>query len=152
MFSKNPRDPSCRAESSTIAREAYFLSYSESIRAVTGSMTLAVTGGFRSRQGMEAALSRLALDIIGIARPMCVQTDAVRHLLSSENAQLSSFENEIQPINTQMAWFCMQLRRLGEGKEPNLRLEGHEAAVQHVALEDAAAARLAFRSTALVGT
>ena len=67
---------------STRVREAYFLEYAHAIRRVA-RMPLMVTGGFRSRAGMEAALAPVAAgpdtagagpgdcDVIGLGRPLC---------------------------------------------------------------------------------
>lgn len=65
---------------STRAREAYFLEYAAAIRRVA-RMPLMVTGGFRSRGGMEAALASGDCDLIGLARPLCVDPDFPRRLL-----------------------------------------------------------------------
>jgi hypothetical protein len=46
-----------QVRSSTRVREAYFLEYAEAIRRVA-TMPLMVTGGFRTREGMEARLGR----------------------------------------------------------------------------------------------
>ena len=66
----NPDRKETRSES-TIAREAYFLEYARDIRAVT-TMPLMVTGGFRSVEGMNAALASGQTDMIGVGRPLCV--------------------------------------------------------------------------------
>lgn len=60
--------PKPKAES-TRAREAFFLDFAHVIRDKFPSVPLMVTGGFRTRQGMEAALQEGACDLIGIARP-----------------------------------------------------------------------------------
>jgi len=60
---------------STRGREAYFLPYASAIRKVV-AMPLMVTGGFRSRQAMEAALEGGDTDVIGIARPFCTDPAA----------------------------------------------------------------------------
>lgn len=53
----------------TKAREAYFLEFAKAIRSTFSSLPLLVTGGFRTRQGMEAALAGGGCDMVGIARP-----------------------------------------------------------------------------------
>ncbi len=65
---------------STIAREAYFLEYAREIR-IAVTVPIMVTGGFRSVAAMERALSEDGIDIIGLARPLCVQPDAVKDML-----------------------------------------------------------------------
>lgn len=67
---------------SSAAREAYFLDYAKRIRAAV-SIPLAVTGGFRSRDAMEQALSDGALDVIGLGRPLCTEPD-VQELLNGQ--------------------------------------------------------------------
>lgn len=70
---------------STIAREAYFVDFALAMRACV-SVPLMVTGGFRTRAAMEQALERGAADVIGLGRPMCLTTDAPKHLLAGAEA------------------------------------------------------------------
>ncbi len=109
------------AKASTAAREAYFLEFAEKVRGKT-SVPLAVTGGFRSPAGMNAALDSGALDIVGIARLMAIDPDAPRHLLQGKASPAS-----VRPIRTgvgaidnagilEISWYALQLRRIGEGR------------------------------------
>ena len=66
----NPERSEQRKES-TIAREAYFLEYAKDIRKAV-SLPLMVTGGFRTKEGIEDALQSNICQIIGIGRPLCV--------------------------------------------------------------------------------
>ncbi|MAN61300.1 MAG: NADH:flavin oxidoreductase [Parvibaculum sp.] len=77
---------------STIAREAYFLDYANEIRGAT-KLPLLVTGGFRSIEGMNAALASGAADAIGIGRPMCVETDLPAQLLEGKIAEAPRYED-----------------------------------------------------------
>ncbi len=79
---------------STQVREAYFLDYARDIRAVA-KMPLMVTGGFRSREGMTAALQSGALDVIGLARPFCTHPDCARDLLDGRIDRLPAFEQSL---------------------------------------------------------
>jgi 2,4-dienoyl-CoA reductase-like NADH-dependent reductase (Old Yellow Enzyme family) len=54
-------------------------------------MPLMVTGGFRSREGMEAALASGALDVIGLARPFCTHPDCARELLERPHRPPAGF-------------------------------------------------------------
>lgn len=54
--------------------EAYFYDYAESLRKKT-SLPLMLTGGFRSLSAMEEAVSSGVVDIIGQARPYCLEPD-----------------------------------------------------------------------------
>ena len=53
-----------------------------------------VTGGFRRRDAMEAALASGAADVIGLGRPMCVDTDAPAALLRGDE-ELQRYEDQL---------------------------------------------------------
>jgi 2,4-dienoyl-CoA reductase-like NADH-dependent reductase (Old Yellow Enzyme family) len=124
---------------STRVREAYFLDYAEAIRAVA-RMPLMVTGGFRSRAGMEAALAAGALDVIGLARPFCTHPDCARELLEGRIDRLPAFEQQLhlaargwcspaspwlllKMINVLGAqgWYYQQMDRIARGRPVDLR-------------------------------
>ncbi|KAB8067041.1 hypothetical protein BDV29DRAFT_163874 [Aspergillus leporis] len=54
---------------STLAREAFFIDFANSIRTEFPEVPLLLTGGFRSRRGMESALPGRSCDLVGLARP-----------------------------------------------------------------------------------
>ncbi|EKG09738.1 Aldolase-type TIM barrel [Macrophomina phaseolina MS6] len=62
-----------KPSSRTAAREATFIDFAEAIRSDFPRLLLLVTGGFRTRSGMEAAVSGSACDLVGIARPAVLQ-------------------------------------------------------------------------------
>jgi len=78
---------------STLAREAYFVDFARAMRERV-RIPLMVTGGFRRRDAMEEALVSGAADLIGLGRPLCVQTDAPARLLDGL-AELPRFEDEL---------------------------------------------------------
>ncbi len=123
---------------STLVREAYFLDYAAAIRRVA-TMPLMVTGGFRSRAGMEAALAGGDTDVIGIARPFCTEPDVARRLLARQIDVLPAHEQRLrladqgwrspaspwlpmQVINVLGAqgWYYQQMDRLADGRAPDL--------------------------------
>jgi len=123
---------------STQAREAYFLDYAAAIRRVA-TMPLMVTGGFRSRAGMEAALRGGDTDMIGIARPFCTDPDCARRLLRGEIDTLPAHEaglhlarsGWLSPASPLMlfkvinvigaqGWYYQQMDRLAVGRPPEL--------------------------------
>ena len=65
---------------STRRREAYFLEYAQAIRAAA-RIPLMVTGGFRGRLAMEAAVANGETEVIGMARPFCVDVDLPARLV-----------------------------------------------------------------------
>jgi len=122
---------------STKAREAYFLEYAATIRQVA-RMPLMVTGGFRSRAAMEAALER-DCDVVGLGRPLCWQPDFPRRLLAREVDHVERLEDRLRfaergwrspsssllpmkVLNTfgAQAWYYCQLFRLADGKPADL--------------------------------
>ena len=129
---------------STRRREAYFLEYARTIR-TAAAMPVMVTGGFRSRIAMDEALAAGELDMIGLGRPMCVDTDLPRRLFSGEWAAAQSYESGISPAKAGLAWFCLQLLRIGDGLEPDRSLDGTRAMEQYAASESAAAHALKGR-------
>jgi 2,4-dienoyl-CoA reductase-like NADH-dependent reductase (Old Yellow Enzyme family) len=124
---------------STRIREAYFLEYAETIKEVA-KMPLMVTGGFRSRAGMEMALNSKVCDVIGIARPLCTHANAVKDLLQEKTDTLPVFEDKLnlrphglfspaspvlllKMINVLGAqgWYYQQMVFLAQGRKINLK-------------------------------
>ena len=116
-----------KRKASTIAREAYFLDFAEKIRQQV-SCHLMVTGGFRTAQGMNAALDSGACDFIGIARPFAVETDLTERLLVGLDVRyaVDKIKTGI-PIVDKMAimeiiWYAAQFKTIAQGKQPNPKL------------------------------
>ena len=65
---------------STRSREAYFLDYAEAVRERT-AMPLMLTGGLRSTAVMEETVATGAVDVIGLGRPLAVETDLCARIL-----------------------------------------------------------------------
>lgn len=148
---------------STVVREAYFLDYAAAIRQVA-RMPLMVTGGFRSRAGMEAALASGDCDVIGLGRPLCWQPDFPRRLLAGEAEEVPRVEERlklarrgwlspassslaIRALNTMgaQAWFYCQLFRLADG-EPVQPERGILPALLEYARDEFRAARRMHRA------
>lgn len=108
---------------STKQREAYFLDFAEKARkAIT--TPLALTGGFRSLEGMATAISSGAIDFVGIARIVAIEPDAPNRLLSGKETK-----NTVKPLTTgiklldnmglmEVNWYTNQLKRIGKGESP----------------------------------
>ncbi len=80
---------------STRKREAYFLEYAVAIRKIA-KMPMMVTGGFRTREGMEAAINAGECDVIGLGRPLCTHADVPKQLLSGEISEAPAFEKNLR--------------------------------------------------------
>lgn len=79
---------------STRKREAYFIEYSKAIRSAA-KIPIMLTGGFRSRDVMEQALQNNEVDIVGLARPFCTQTNLSSHLISGDLDSVDDFEKNL---------------------------------------------------------
>lgn len=127
------------ARESTKQREAYFLDYAQEVQAVA-TMPLMVTGGFRTVEGMNAALASGEANLIGLGRPLCVDVDAPAQLVSGELSELPKWEKTLRigpgifgpnsPIGLFKAlngfgaqgWYSSQLHRIADGQAPNRKL------------------------------
>ncbi len=144
---------------STRAREAYFIDYAAAIAKVA-KMPLMVTGGFRTRAGMEDALASGACQVVGVGRPLCGDPLSVRRLMTGEIEALPAYERVLRVgpgvfgphssltlfkvINGAGAqgWYCLQLLRMGDGLEPDLRMGVVKALTSYMSNETKAAKAL----------
>lgn len=116
-----------KRKASTIAREAYFLDFAEKIRQQV-SCHLMVTGGFRTAQGMNAALDSGACDFIGIARPFAVETDLTERLLVGQDVlyAVDKIKTGIPMVDKmaimEIIWYAAQFKTIAQGKRPNPKL------------------------------
>jgi 2,4-dienoyl-CoA reductase-like NADH-dependent reductase (Old Yellow Enzyme family) len=78
---------------STLAREAYFMSFARELRAKV-KMPIMLTGGLRTAAGMQGALDE-GVDVIGIARPLIVDLGAAQKLLDRSVDSLPKWEDEL---------------------------------------------------------
>jgi len=144
---------------STKAREAYFLEYAAAIRQVA-RMPLMVTGGFRSRAAIEAALER-DCDVVGLGRPLCWQPDFPRRLLAREVDHVERLEERLRfaargwrsPTSRLMAmkmlnafgamsWYYCQIFRLADGRPADANRAMLSTLVEYLRDELSAARRM----------
>ncbi len=147
---------------STIKREAYFIRYAEEAARVA-RMPLMVTGGFRSRVAMDEALASGAAHVIGIARPLCVEPDIPKQLMSGAIEAAPAWEQGLRlgpgvlgPASSidlvkalngfgAMAFFYQNIFRLADGLPARKQMALLPAFVSYQAGERRAAARLVGR-------
>ena len=133
---------------SAVAREAYFLSYAEKISSQL-SLPLMVTGGFRTAEGINTALSSVCC-MVGIARPLCSDPLAVKKLFLREIESLPVFEDKlsigkkwlsitspvtlIKALNALsiISWYYVQLRRMGNGLDPDVNIRSLHLSLIHI--------------------
>ncbi|MCA9493413.1 MAG: hypothetical protein KC621_25960, partial [Myxococcales bacterium] len=104
---------------STVAREAFFLDQAERVRQRVRT-PLMLTGGFRTREGMQAALTGGAVDVIGLARPLAVEPDLCRRLLdgTAERAAAIELATGVAQVDAMLtgSWYQVQLDRIADGR------------------------------------
>lgn len=83
-----------KVAASTAAREAYFVDFAKTMRASL-TMPLLVTGGFRSRRAMNMALETGGADVIGLGRPLCVDTAGPAKLFAGAD-ELDRWEDKLK--------------------------------------------------------
>jgi len=109
---------------STRRREAYFLEFAKKARDAVRA-PLMLTGGFRTPEGMAAAIAGGAVDIVGIARAMALEPALPARLLNGDPPLF-----QVHPIRTgipaidrsgllEITWYTRQLRRIGNGQPPD---------------------------------
>jgi 2,4-dienoyl-CoA reductase-like NADH-dependent reductase (Old Yellow Enzyme family) len=146
---------------STREREAMFLEYAKSIKAVA-RMPIMVTGGFRTLAGMEAALVGGHTDMIGLARPFCLDPDFPARMLAGQMTRLPVPEDRLvlgkgwlgpnsrfsamRALNNQAqaGWYYHQIERLGAGLAPQPDMSPLRALAAHFLHDFARAMRRKF--------
>lgn len=114
---------------STREREAYFLDFAENARK-TISVPLMLTGGFRTYDGMQEAITSGAVDFVGMGRLVCIEPLVSERLLRGENPK-----EEIRPVKTGIGfidkmgmldtvWFRIQLEKIAKNQAPDPNLSG----------------------------
>jgi 2,4-dienoyl-CoA reductase-like NADH-dependent reductase (Old Yellow Enzyme family) len=125
-----------KVRESTRAREAYFFDYAVAARRVA-TMPLMVTGGFRSLEGMNEALSGGDVDVIGLGRPLCIDPKFPSKLLSGDlkhspdlDASLRIGPGVLGPTSridlvklanafARIGWYYEQIYRIADGLDPD---------------------------------
>lgn len=141
-----------KVQASTRAREAYFFDYAVAARRVA-KMPLMVTGGFRTADGMNEAFSGGDIDMIGLARPLCVDPDFPARILSGELQAAPDVDTGlrigpgflgpaspvalIKAMNAfaRIGWYYEQIYRLADGLEPDVSMGAMRALVAYETTE-----------------
>ncbi len=146
---------------STREREAMFLQYAQAIKAVA-RMPIMVTGGFRTLAGMRAALAGGHTDMIGLARPFCLDPDFPARMLAGQMHRLPVPEDRlvlgkgwwgpnspspsVRGLNNlaQGGWYYHQIERLAAGEAPEPDLGPWRAMLAHLGKDLGRALRRKF--------
>jgi 2,4-dienoyl-CoA reductase-like NADH-dependent reductase (Old Yellow Enzyme family) len=144
---------------STRAREAYFMGYAEKV-IDKASTPIMVTGGFRTRAAMEAAIEQ-GVAVIGIARPLCIDPELPRKLLAGDVDELPAPEKGfrlgpgwlgphsandlVKAANgfAAMSYFYRNIIRMADGRTTKANMNLWGALVRHQLQERSDAKRIA---------
>jgi len=123
-----------KTKQSTLLREAFFLQFAQEVRARFPKAVLMVTGGFRTRVGMEAALKSGGCDLIGLARPAAVLPKLPKEIILNEKISDEDARVVLAPVPTpgwikwvpikalggglQSKYYAGQIQRLAKGLRP----------------------------------
>lgn len=101
----------------TKAREAFFLEFARRIRQDISQVPLMVTGGFRTRSGMEAAVASQGCDMVGIGRPAVLSPTLAKDIVF--NASISDQDAVLRADKIETPWLMRQTRikAIGAGVE-----------------------------------
>ncbi|HAS42201.1 MAG TPA: hypothetical protein DCS93_17120 [Microscillaceae bacterium] len=110
---------------STRKREAYFLDFSQKVRAVS-QLPLLITGGFRSFDFCNQALANNELDLVGMARPFITNLDQIADFLDNKIPKLENLvlRTGIKSFDSaaEGGFYARQIIRLAKGKKARLKM------------------------------
>jgi 2,4-dienoyl-CoA reductase-like NADH-dependent reductase (Old Yellow Enzyme family) len=109
-------------------REVYFKDYAVEVRAHVEAPIM-LTGGMRSGAVMRDVLESGAADVIGLGRPFATDPDIARRLLEDDDAVAPVQAPPMPPSVLksmfgvgESAWYGEQIKRMGEGEDPDLTM------------------------------
>jgi 2,4-dienoyl-CoA reductase-like NADH-dependent reductase (Old Yellow Enzyme family) len=115
------------------AREAFFIEFARVLRQKFPDLILMLTGGFRTRAGMQAALDENACDLVGLGRIAVANPAWPKENLdpsvSDEQAQLwlgavqqswllSKVPIPVIGAGAESDYYSGQIKRMGDGLKP----------------------------------
>ncbi|KAF5663736.1 NADH oxidase [Fusarium heterosporum] len=106
-----------KKSASTAARESFFLEFAREMRAKLPNVPLMVTGGFRSRAGMEDALTEGACDLIGLGRPAIINPSLPANTIL--NKEVKTEDANLYARRIQTPWILKRFgpKSIGSGVE-----------------------------------
>ncbi|WPH03986.1 Hypothetical protein R9X50_00686900 [Acrodontium crateriforme] len=110
-----PRGGEAKRTERTAKREAFFLEYAHEVRRKFPSLPLMVTGGFRSRRGMQAAVDEGGCDMVGIGRPSAVTPKLPTQIILNKEIPDEDANLVLEQIKTPWIMGKLGLGALGAG-------------------------------------
>lgn len=95
---EGPAGGNLKASARTAARESFFIQYAKEVREKYPSVPLMVTGGFRTRLGMQMAIEEGGCDLIGVGRPACVEPRMPNTVILNKNIADEDAKIRLDPV------------------------------------------------------
>ena len=120
--------------SSTREREGFFLEFAARLKLVLPSMPVMLTGGFRTLEGMNEALTEGKTDLIGLARPFAfdeltalnvlIAGTSLHRPLRSPDTDLVKGPRVFRDLNggIQAVWYARQIELIARDEPTNPQL------------------------------
>ncbi len=145
MINFNRKDPLAdNRRESTKRREAYFLDFVPKLRSAV-SIPVMVTGGFRHVDAMVDAVENDGVEMIGLGRPMVMNTNCAADILSGKIEKVESRDEELvigngllgprSPIGFlrdlnawgALGWYYEHIYSIADGEKPDFNLSAFKA-------------------------
>ncbi|KAL2840929.1 FMN binding oxidoreductase [Aspergillus pseudodeflectus] len=101
----------------TLAREAFFLEFARAIRHEIPDTPLMVTGGFRSRAGVVAAIAESGCDLVGIGRPSVLRPSLPNDVILNREVDDEQAVFPTKPVEAPWVVRIAQMPAVGSGIE-----------------------------------
>ena len=108
--------PGARSSSDTSSSGPYYLDFARHARSLT-TKPLMLTGGFKTYEQAESAITADGIDIIGLARALAISPDLPNAWLSGSLESPSFPRFTDPPTGGITAWYTMCLTSLGEDRD-----------------------------------
>ncbi|PWQ95229.1 NADH:flavin oxidoreductase/NADH oxidase family protein [Leucothrix arctica] len=114
--------PGAKASSDNASAGPYFLDFARRAKELT-SISLSVTGGFKTRSQAIDALASGAVDVVGLGRAMALNPQLANTWLTEEGGDPEFPKFASNPPGGITAWYTMRLTALGEDKEKSFDMD-----------------------------
>lgn len=135
-FSGGTYFPGAPSSSDRAGSGPYFVEFAANARAKT-KKPLMVTGGFKTSQQAESALSEGKADVIGLARALVLDPNLPKNWLSGHLPDLEFPRFDNPPEGGVTAWYTMQITKIAND-EPSLLASDMKQAIETYQARDEA--------------
>jgi hypothetical protein len=103
-----------------------------------------LTGGFRTRAGIDQALESGVADMVGVGRPLAVRPELAGEFVRGETGQLDrpapritgpALIQRLSGAAANSGWHRLQMKRTSEGAPADLSLNAWNAATNYIAAD-----------------